>query len=81
MLVLSSSSSSLLPLLLLRTVAAEVSTAAAAAAVVAGVAAATFAVAAVPLSLQLSLLLSFGACAVRTFLTSRASRASRPRAF
>ena len=38
------------------------------------------AVAASPLSLQLSLSLTFGPCAVRTFLTSRASRASRPRA-
>ena len=44
------------------------------------VAAATVAVAAAPLSLQLSLSLSFGVHAVRTFLTSRASRASRPRA-
>jgi len=76
----SSSSSYSLALLLLRTVVVEAAVDASTAAAAAVVAADTVTVAASPLSLQLSLSLSFGVHAVRTFLTSRASRASRPRA-
>ena len=75
-----SPSSYSLALLLLRTVTVEAAVDASTAAAAAVVAADAVAVAAAPLSLQLSLSFSFDVHAVRTFLTSRASRASRPRA-